>query len=358
MIPQIEPFFGEEEREAVVRYMKTGAWLTEFEKTRELEQRIAAFVGVRHCFMTPNCTLALYAAFTVLGVGSGDNVIVPAYTMVATANAVAMTGAEPVLVDVGEDICLDVQRAETAINSRTKAVAVVHLNGRSPDMEAVTTLAESRGLYIVEDAAQALGSQRRGRYLGALGNVGCYSFSPHKIISTGQGGCVVTNDNGIAEKIQRFRDFGRLKGGRHDHDFFGINLKFTDLQAVIGLEQLKKIGIRIDRKRHIYHLYRELLAGTPVQFPPTDLQDVVPWYVDITVDERDNLADFLTERGVETQKTYPVISRTGAYREAYSSRHYPVAELIADKGLWLPSSVTLTDTEIYKICSDIREYYT
>ena len=357
MIPQIEPFFGKEECEAVVRYMQTGAWLTEYEKTRELERRIAAFVGVRHCFMTPNCTLALYAAFSVLGVGEGDNVIVPAYTMVATANAVAMTGAEPVLVDVGENMCLDVERVEAAINSRTKAVAVVHLNGRSPDMEILSSTASNNCLYFVEDAAQALGSQWRGRYLGTLGNVGCYSFSPHKIISTGQGGCVVTNDDGIAEKLQRFRDFGRLKGGRHDHDFFGINLKITDLQAVIGLEQLKRIGPRIERKRDIYHLYRKLLNGTPVQFPPTDLEEVVPWYVDIITDERDKLADFLIERGVETQKTYPVISRTGAYREENSSRRYPVAERIADKGLWLPSSVTLTDTEIYKICKDIREYY-
>lgn len=358
MIPQIEPYFGDEERWAVNRYMVSGAWLTEHTRTRALERAIASMVNVRYCFMVPNCTLALYAALTCLDIGPGDEVIVPAYTMVATANAVRMTGAVPVFVDVAEDLCLDLDLVDEAITVNTAAVIVVSLNGRSPDMRQMRAMTASSKLLLVEDAAQAFGSRHDSQHLGTFGDFGCYSFSPHKIVSTGQGGCIVTDYDVLADRLHCFRNFGRTTSGGHDHDTFGINLKFTDLQAVVGLEQLKRMSERMERKRALFELYQQGLEGLPIRFIPTDLNQTVPWYVDIFLGGRvvrGRLVAFLREKGIGTQVVYPAVPDTGAYR-SYSGL-FSQARLAAATGLWLPSSVTLRDEQVGQVCDAIQEFF-
>lgn len=359
MIPQIEPSFNEEETAALLAYLSnSNPWLTEFKKTRELEQAIADFVGAKHCFVVPNCTLALYAVFACLDLKPGDEVIIPAFTMIATAEAVRMTGATPVLVDVSiDDFCLDLRIIEQAITARTRAICVVDLNGRSPNMEAALVLAESHGLVLVEDAAQAFGSRWRGKHLGTFALAGCFSFSPHKIISTGQGGAIVTDDDELASRIKRFRNFGRASSGGLDHDVFGTNLKFTDLQAVIGLEQMKKLPARIDKKRAMFALYRDLLADIEqIKVPLTNLKSTTPWYMDILAKDRDGLYLHLKANGIETRPFYPPIHRTGAYAHL-RDRCFPAAETLAQYGLWLPSSVTLKESDIARVCEVVRDYY-
>jgi perosamine synthetase len=358
-ILQIEPSFGSEETAALLTYLSNGnPWLTEFKKTRELEQAVAHFVGAKHCFMVPNGTLALYAVWTCLGLKPGDEVIVPAFTMIATAEAVRMTGATPVLVDVDVDnFCLDLRLVERAITARTKAICVVDLNGRSPNMEAALVLAESHGLTLVEDAAQAFGSCWHDKHLGTFGKAGCYSFSPHKVISTGQGGAVVTDDDELANRIRRFKNFGRASSGGTDHDVFGTNLKFTDLQAVVGLEQMKKLLARIDKKRAMFALYRELLAEVKqVKVPEMDLNSASPWYIDILARDRDGLYLHLKANGIETRSFYPPIHHTGAYAHL-KDKSFQTAETLAQYGLWLPSAVTLEESDIYRVCEEIKNYY-
>jgi perosamine synthetase len=358
-IPQIEPSFGLEESKALSAYLSCGnPWFTEYKKTRELEQAIADFVGVKHCFIVPNCTLALYAVWTCLDLKPGDEVIIPAFTMIATAEAIRMAGATPVLVDVDVDnFCLDLRLVEKAITARTKAICIVDLNGRSPNMEAALILAESHSLVLIEDAAQALGSCQNSKHLGTFGKAGCYSFSPHKIISTGQGGAIVTDDDELASRIRRFKNFGRASSGGTDHDAFGTNLKFTDLQAVVGLEQMKKLPARIDRKRAMFALYRELLADVEqIKVPEMVVNFRVPWYMDIWARDRDGLYLHLKANGIESRPFYPPIHRTGAYAHL-GDKVFPAAETLAQYGLWLPSSVTLSDDNITLVCNSIQEFY-
>jgi perosamine synthetase len=350
MIPHIEPLIDNLTVEALKIYMESDGWLTEHQWTRKLEKEICDFLKVQHCLMYPNCTLALYAALVALGIGAGDEVVVPDFTMIATANAVKMTGATPIFIDVDAySLCIDLDAVKNALTRKTRAIMAVSLNGRSPDYGRLLQL---KGIHIIEDAAQSFGSYSNGQAIGTFGTVGCFSFSPHKIITMGQGGCIVTNDDGVAERLKKFRNFGRKSSGGYDHDEFGINLKFTDLQAVVGLAQLETIDWRIAQKRAIFERYRDNLDDY-VYMLPTDLSECTPWYVDVFDWDRDSLADYLTENGIGTQKFYPSLQTTGPYK---SSKSFIMSEWFSNGGLWLPSSLSLSYSQIDYICEKIIDY--
>ena len=357
IVPFIEPLIGQAETEAVTKYMSSGGWLTEFKKTRELEDRICGFLGVKHCFMYPNCTLALYAACEAMNVGRWQDVLVPDFTMVASANAVQMTGAYPLLVDVDiETLCLDIDKAEKEITAYTRGIMPVALNGRSYDYLKLLNLAKKHTLFVIEDAAQAFGSCfSDGTPIGTIGDIGCFSFSPHKIITTGQGGCAVTNDDNIAKRLRTFRNFGRKSSGGYDHDAFGINLKFTDLHAVIGIEQIKQIDERIEKKRRITERYENNLDDY-LHIDEQRHKHYTPWYVDVFLEERDKLASFLLARGVHTQKFYPSLHWLNEYKSQAGPCMFPNSTMISEQGLWLPSSLTLSDDDIDYVCEKIIEF--
>ena len=351
MIPQMEPWFDEAEADALALYMQSGGWLTEYTKTQKLEELIADYVGSKHCIMMPNGTLALYAMMSVLDIGPGDEVIVPDMTMIATANAVRMVGATPIFVDINEDtLCLDFELTKRAIRDDTAAVLLVSLNGRCPNMDDFRDL----DILLLEDACQSLGSKWRGKHLGTFGLAGAFSFSSQKIISTGNGGCVVTDDDDIAQKLRLFKDFGR-EGGMDDYRVFGTNLKFTDLQAVIGIEQMGKLPWRIKRKKAIYALYYQLLELNSIRFLPTDLNGTCPWFVDVLVENRESLMDFLRNRDIGSRPMYPALRRTPVY--SYTGEPNWVSDYVAEHGLWLPSSSRLSDTDVHKVCNIIKEFY-
>ena len=359
MIEQMAPWFGDEEKLAVLEYMDSGGWLTEFDKTRELEAMIADYVGAEYCVMMPNATLALYAMLKCSGIGPGDRVIVPAFTMVATANAVAMTGAQVRFMDIElETLCMDLYLLSQVVEDGVAAVLLVSLNGRSLDMAAVLAICQERRILLFEDAAQALGSAWNSQHLGTFGKAGVFSFSVPKVITMGQGGCVVTNSETLTHRLRRFKDFGRDRAGANDDYLeFGINLKFTDLQAVIGIEQMKKLPYRVERKVDIYALYMELLKDVPqVELIPTNLDDTSPWFVDILCQDREGLQGFLLEAGITTRPFYPALPDSPAWR-FHKNVHCPVARDVAARGLWLPSSSFLTDTEITFVCEQVRAFY-
>lgn len=364
-IPQIEPVFGDEERRAVYDYMGTGAWLTEHVKTSELEEVIANYLGVKHCIMFPNGTLALYAALHVMHIGPGSRVIVPDFTMIASANAVRMLGAEPVLVDVDTNLCMDLDNVERILYNRrshheTNCIMVVDINGRTPDMSRLAMLALAYGCNVIEDACQAFGSAPTNSWkCGAFGDIAAFSFSPHKIVSMGQGGCLVTNDDMYNVMLRRFKNFGRRSSGGTDFDVFGTNLKFTDLQAVIGLVQMKYIDIRVERKREMYQRYWDRLHNLPqLSFIETDLIVNTPWYVDVLVptDSRAELMQYLKAIGVGTQAFYPPIhSLSGPW--SGEDEGFPVSTEVSKRGLWLPSSLSLTNSDIDFVCEAITNFY-
>jgi len=355
----MEPWFGEEEAEAVGVYMRSGGWLTEFKITQKFEKNIADFTGARHCIVTNNGTISLTLAAVACGIKSGDEVIVPCYSQIASPNSVKMIGAVPVFCDVERDtLCLDIEQVEKRIGPKTRAVMLVAANGRYPKVgiAAFETLARDRGLVLIEDSAQALGSYfPDGRHMGTAAAVGSFSFSVPKIISTGQGGCLITNDDDLAERLRRLKDFGRRSGGIDVHDDIGWNFKFTDIQAAIGIEQMKKLNWRLARKKEIYQHYRHRLSGNSrVQFFNQDIDFCPPWFVDVLVDEREGLATYLMDKGIGTRVMYPPIHRQKAYGLAES---HPVSEKIGIEGLWLPSASQLQDEQIDRICSAINAYY-
>jgi len=357
-IPQSEPWFDREEADAVHRYMLSGGWVTEFRQTDEFERRLAAFTGAAHCVATTSGTVSLVLALLVLDVGPGDQVIVPNMTMIATANAARLVGADPVFVDVeAETLNIDISQVEAAVTPATRAVIHVSLNGRSNDLDALRALCGNYGLHLMEDAAQSLGSYFGDRHLGTIGDLGCLSFSPPKVISTGQGGAVLTNDGALAAKLRKVKDFGRTHGSHDIHDAIGYNFKFTDVQSVIGIEQMKKLPWRLQRKKEIWALYREKLADMGgVDLVDTNLDLVAPWFVDVYVDDRDGLAEHLKDLGIGSRPVYPPVHSQRAY--GLDDLSFPVSERFSRRGLWLPSSSQLTDDQIVRVCDGVRGFFT
>jgi len=358
-IMQMRPWFGQEEKDALAAYMEEDGFLTEFKHTAAFERSIADYVGGKHCVVVNNGTVSLTLAALACGVQSGNEVIVPNYTMIATPNSVQMIGAKPVFVDVEKaTLCLDIDKVKAAITPMTKAVMLVSANGRYPEsgIEAFKELCDSRGLILIEDSAQALGSRYPdGRHIGTAGHVGSFSFSAPKVISTGQGGAVITDDDEIAGKLRRLKDFGRTGGGNDVHDTIGYNFKFTELQAVIGLAQMKKLAWRVERKKQIHRRYRAgLSAVAEVALFDQDLEHTTPWFIDCCVEDRAGLQAYLKAKSIGTRVMYPPLNQQIAYQMPGS---YPVSEWVGEKGLWLPSASQLTDEEIDRITAEIRRYF-
>lgn len=356
-INQMEPSFDEKESSALAEYMASGGWVTEFKKTREFEGMIADYTGAQFCSVLANGTVSLSVALMACGVSVGDEVIVPDYTMVATPNSVELIGAKAVFVDIDrESLCMDFEKMKSAVNEKTKAVILVSINGRYPhNLNDFIVFCKNRGIYLIEDAAQSLGSFCEGTHLGRFGDIGSFSFSAPKIITTGQGGALITDDKILFDNILKIRDFGRERGGIDHYLVKGWNFKFTDIQAVIGIEQMKKLPERVKRKKEIAKRYYEDLAGIKgVELLKTDFNQTAPWFIDILCDKRAALIEYLKERNIGTREFYPPLHAEPAY--GYKET-YPVTKEIAEKGLWLPSAITLTNAEIEYICNCIKGFY-
>ena len=354
-IHQIEPLITENGVNAIIEYLHSGGWLTEFKKTAEFEQRIADFLGVKYAVVVTSGTVALYLSLLSSEMSPGDSVIVPDYTMIATPNAVRWAGLEVILCDVERDtLCIDLDKVE--IKEDTKAMIYVATNGRSGNMNKVVDFCKSNNLYLIEDACQAFGSKWNDKFLGTFGDVGVFSFTPHKIITTGQGGAVVTNNKEVYTRLRKLKDFSRVRPGVDIHTGIGFNFKFTDLQAVIGIEQLKTIDYRIKRKKEIYEMYREELSDVEfIEVLPTDLEQIVPWFVDILLKDVSRVAfiSYLKENEIGSRGFYPPIHSQKPYSD--HGAHDVVSEIVP-QGVWLPSSISLGSDEIKYIVETIKKF--
>lgn len=358
-IVQMRPNFGEEEKQALYEYMDENGFITEFKRTEQFEKMIAEYTGAKHCIVVNNGTISLTLAAMVLGIKAGDEVIVPNYTMIATPNSVKMFGAKPVFVDVEpETLCLDIGKVKEAISAKTKAIMLVLPNGRYPKtgIKEFEELSQDQNLILIEDAAQSLGSfYPDGRHIGRAGSIGSFSFSAPKIISTGQGGALITDDDVVAEKIRRIKDFGRSGGGTDIHNSIGFNFKFTELQACVGIEQMKKLKQRVIRKKEIWKRYQKNLINIEaIKLFDHDLLNTTPWFIDSIVNEREKLIEHLKNAGIGTRVMYPPINKQQAYNV---EGEYPVSNQIGSSGLWLPSSVDLSEKDVDRICEEIKFFY-
>ncbi len=357
-INQMEPSFDYHEREALNEYMLGGGWGTEFKKTRAFEDMIKEYTGAKHCWITANGTVSLSAALMAVGVSVGDEVICPDYTMIATPNSAELIGAKAVFVDIErETLCMDFEKMKAAVTEKTKAVMLVSINGRYPKrFQEIISFCKEKGIHLIEDAAQSLGSFCHGKHLGRFGEIGSFSFSAPKIITTGQGGALITDDEKLADRIKKIRDFGRDMGGSDHYLTKGWNFKFSDFQGVIGIEQMKKLPARVERKKQMGKLYDELLHDIPgVELIKNNYTDTPPWFFDILCEKREELQAYLKECNIGSRPFYPPLHAEPAY--GYTNLHFPVTEEIAYKGLWLPSSIFLTDEQIRYICNKVRDFY-
>jgi len=340
------PSFDVREKEAVSRYFDDEVWVSEFTHTRELEKKIAEFARVKYCAMVPSCTTALAVSLWAFGVKPGDEVIVPDYTMAGTAVAVRMAGGTPVLVDVEkETMGMSLQSLKDQVTDKTKAVILVSMNGRYPNtVGELIDFCEGKAIPVIEDAAQALGSLYNGMPMGTNGDVGCFSFSPFKTVSFGQGGALVTDNEILYENIKKIKDFGRDGNGSDSHASLGFNFHYTDLQALIGLEQMKKLPYRIRRKKQILRLYIEYLKDH-VRFFDTQEENNL-WLNDILVSDPKALAAHLRKNYIDTRSSYPGLHTQQPF---LSKRGFPNSEYGAGHILYLPSSPLLTDDEVLHV---------
>lgn len=304
--------------------------------TEQLEARIAEALEVPYAVVTTSGSVALLLALMALGVGKGDEVIVPNRTWIATAHAALLLGAEVVLVDVRPDIpVMDVSQLREKITPRTKVIMPVHLNGRAADMDQIRSISEEHGLYVVEDACQALFSRNSSGFLGTQSDAGCFSLGVTKLISTGQGGFVATTSRDTYEKLKLVRNHGVIDNFTDTWNQLGFNFKFTDLLASFGLAQMSRVEGRIEHLKAVNSRYEAGLAELPFlrMIPVNVKRGELPLYVEVLCDEREQLIEFLDGHGIQI-RPFPPDLHVSDYLP--NSAHFPNSETFSKKGMFLP----------------------
>jgi len=358
-IPWWRPEIGTDEYD-LIKDVLASNYVNEGDVTTTFERRLAELFGVKHAIAVTSGTAAIMVALAGLGVEAGDEVIVPDVTFIATANAVTLAGATPVLVDVSPTtLTIDPQAVEAALTARTKAIVPVHVSGRAAPMGAILDIARTHNLFVVEDAAEAFLSRHAGRNLGTIGHAGCLSFSPNKIITTGQGGAILTNDDRLQIRVRELKDQGRPvrgTGGDDVHDSVGYNFKLTNLQAALGLGQLGHLERRMARLKHIYRTYAHALSGLEgITLPGFRLDEgESPQWVDAIVERRDELDRYLLERNVHCRRFWFPLHSQKPYRQA--ADRFPNSARISRHALWLPSAFSLSDADVTAVCEYISEF--
>ena len=363
MIPITDLTFEGNELAYVTDCIKTG-WVSSLGKyVHEFEEGFSAYCGAKYGIATSNGTTALHLALATLGIGPGDEVIIPTLTFVATANAVIYNGARPVFVDSEPDTWnMDPARIEAKITDRTKAIIPVHIYGHPADMDPIMRIAREHGLVVVEDAAEAHGARYKGRRAGSLADMACYSFYGNKIITTGEGGMVLTDNAEWDERARWLRDHGMSKEKRYWHPMIGFNFRLTNLQAALGVAQLERIDEIIAIKRRNAATYNALLGDVPnISLPPeASWAENVYWMYSILIEDgygtsRDDLMVALRERGIDSRPFFYLIHTMPPYVDYAQGEDFPVAAELSRKGINLPSSATLTRDQIAQVCDAIRE---
>ena len=368
MIPVNEPLLGEQELEYVTECIRTGWISSAGHFIEEFEEKWAAYCGMQYGVAVSNGTVALQVAAGCLDLEPGDEVIMPTFTIISCALAVVYNGGVPVLVDCDPRTwCMDVSQIEAKITPRTRAIMPVHIYGHPVDMEPVLELARKYNLVVIEDAAEAHGAEYKGRKCGRLGDISCFSFYANKIITTGEGGMVLTNNPGYAEKARSLRNLCFRKERRFYHTELGHNFRLTNLQAAIGLAQLERIDELVARKRWMGQAYTERLRDIPgLQLPVEEpWAKNVYWMYGVVLDESTGMdaAEFarrLREQSVDTRPFFLGMHEQPVFLEdgLFQGERYPVAEHIARQGLYLPSGMALTEAQLDQVCEAVRKVLT
>lgn len=359
-IPVASPVFAGNEKKYVEDCMEK-SWLSFGDYNRRFERAFAEFCGTKFAVSCNNGTAALHLALLSLGIGPGDEVIVPTLTFISTPNAVSYCGATPIFVD-SEPVTgnIDVEKIEEKITPRTKAILPVHLYGQPCDMGAIEDIAarHGNGLFVVEDAAEAHGAEWMGYKVGSLGDIGVFSFFANKIITAGEGGMVVMHDERLAARVRQYMGMGQSFDRRYWFPVIGYNYRMTNIQAAIGLAQLEKIDWHIEKRRQVERWYRELLQDTSHLILPTFKSYASPvcWMFNIILEEdapigRDRMMKVLGEAGVGTRPFFPPCHIQPPYD---TGERLPVAEKLALRGLNLPTSAGLAYEDVEYVANQVK----
>ncbi len=353
-INQVEPNISEEDIKRINNYMTSDSWITEHEVTKELEDNIAGYSGRKYAVAVPNGTIAIYLSLLAAGLSKGKRVAVPNITMIATINAILWAEAEPVIIDVNSRLCMSLESLKKVEN--LDGVIYVPLNGRTEDALEIEKYCKQNQITLIEDSAHALGSNYLEKKCGSLGEVSVFSFTPHKIITMGQGGMVLTDNDQYYEYLVNLKTFNRSKDKSDWHNGFGLNFKITDLQSALGLSQFEKIDDFINIKKNMFKKYKSFLSE--IKF--VDMFDYeTPWFIDLVCEssnQRNELANYLSNNDIITRDSYPALSKQ-VYLKNVSKTNLNYSEEVSEKILWLPSSTNLTDNQIEKICTTINIFF-
>lgn len=373
--PEI-PFFDlkveEDDLEAVAETLRSG-WLTMGPRTEAFENAFAEYVGAGHAVAVSSCTAALHLAYLAAGVGPGDEVIVPAFTFAATAAAVIYCGGTPVFADIAgkHDLGIDPDEVERKITDRTKAVCGVHFAGYAAPVDRLKELCDERGIALIEDAAHGPGGTLHGKSIGTYGLAGCFSFFSNKVLSVGEGGMLVTDDDEVAAQARILRSYGMTSGtwARHsqatttyDVTALGFNYKLDEPRSAMLMSRLKRLDGEIERRRELIMRYREALSrfdGLTLPYRDEDVATASGYVMPILLEDPEFQREFrarLRERhGVQTSVFYPATHEFTAYRERYSGVSLPNTELAARTEVTIPLFAHLTDEEQQRVISAIED---
>jgi perosamine synthetase len=359
-IPIYMPQLGGNEKKYVMDCLDS-TWISSKGKyIAEFEREFASYTEIKYATTVSNGTVALHLALVALGIGPGDEVIVPTLTYIASVNAIRYTGATPVFVDsLKSSWQLDPDDIKRKITPRTRALMVVHLYGHPCDMDAICTIAKDQDLFIVEDCAEAFGAKYKGRHVGSFGDIATYSFFGNKTITTGEGGMVVTNNSTLQDRVVHFKGQGLAKYRQYWHDVVGYNYRMTNICAAIGLAQLEQAADILAKKKYIAQQYRQLLNNLPVTLQEeAEHVECSYWMCSILVQEaelRDALRDHLERDGIETRPLFYPVHTMPMYADKF--QHHRTAEDLGWRGINLPSWPGMTDDDLLFVVNSVKAFY-
>ena len=365
-IPVNEPLLDGNEKKYLLECIETGWISSEGPFVKDFEHKFAARVNRKHAIAVSNGTAALDAAIEALGIGAGDEVIMPTFTIISCVGQIVRSGAKPVLVDSDPLTWnMDVSQIEAKITKRTKVIMVVHIYGLPVNMAPVLEIAKRHGLKVLEDAAEMIGQTYNGLPCGSFGDISTFSFYPNKHITTGEGGMIVTNDDSLADDCRSLRNLCFQTDKRFVHEGLGWNLRMTNLQAALGLAQLERLDEFVLRKREMGRRYTEFLRETPgIQLPlqHTDFAENIYWVYGLVLDDSMHMnaevaMKQLADNAIGTRPFFypmhqqPVLRRMGLFE----GESYPVAERLYRKGFYVPSGLALTDEQLERSADTVRK---
>lgn len=358
-INQIEPWIDSNELFHLKRAIDS-KYIVEHNLTREFESMVMEHTKSKYAIAVTNGTMALYCCLLAIGISPGDEVIVPNLTFVATANAVIMAGATPIFCEVDSvSLCIDTNKIESLITNKTKAIIPVHLYGNSSDMDEILRISKIHKLKIIEDAAQGVGVFYNKNHVGTIGDCGILSYYGNKTITCGEGGIILTNNKEISEKCYRLKNHGRDKKGVFKHEEIGFNFSFTEMQAAIGISQMEKLKLIINKKNQIYDKYvYELNNIGDIEMQKFSKNvDPVHWFTSIFTNTKNELSEFLYKNNIQTRDFFYPLNLQPCYKKYKSNENYDVSLSIYNRGISLPSSYILSENEQDYIISKIKFFY-